>query len=263
MEAESGSKNRIEESVGKMNKDELSTNKPSSQSSQSISLVVPLYNEEATIGELTEKLNQYFLKLGITYEIILVESGSTDRSGEVCDELSKKYSTVKVIHEGARNGYGSGIRTGWSQAHYEIMTYVDSDSPCSLDYYAKALELLRNPKVDVVLGYRVGGRENFTRWFFSKGYNWLTKFVFGLWGMRDVNFTFKLFRKEMYDKVSLQSKGWFIDVELLAELKKQKARWVQLPVNYTPRTKGSSTVKINAKLLRGFLKEIYDYKFHR
>lgn len=246
-----------------MSKNENDGNKPHSQSRQSISLVVPLYNEEATISELTEKLNQYFSKLGITYEVILVESGSTDRSGEVCDELSKKYPSVKVIHEGARNGYGSGIRTGWSQAHYEIMTYVDSDSPCSLDYYAQALELLKNPEVDAVLGYRVGGRENFTRWFFSKGYNWLTKSVFGLWGVKDVNFTFKLFRKEMYNKINLQSKGWFIDVELLAELKKQKARWKQLPINYTPRTKGSSTVKINTKLLKGFLKEIWDYKFRK
>lgn len=246
-----------------MSKDKEDGNKPHSQNSQSISLVVPLYNEEVTIGELAEKLEQYFSKLGILYEIILVESGSTDRSGMVCDELARKYSSVKVIHEGARNGYGSGIRTGWSQAQYEIMTYVDSDSPCSLDYYAQALKLLKNPEVEVVLGYRVGGRENFTRWFFSKGYNWLTKVIFGLYGVSDVNFTFKLFRKEAYNKINLQSKGWFIDVELLAELKKQKARWVQLPIQYTPRTKGSSTVKINIKLLTGFLKEIYNYKFRR
>lgn len=231
----------------------------------SLSVVVPLYNEQDTIVENTTKLNDYFSKLSLlsAYEIFLVESGSTDHSAEVCDKLVQSFPNVKVIHEGARKGYGSGIRTGWSKARYKIMTYVDSDSPCSLDYYAQALELLKNTEVDVVLGYRTGGRENFTRWFFSKGYNWLTKMIFGLYGIKDVNFTFKLFRKEMYNKIDLQSKGWFIDVELLAELKKQKARWKQLPINYIPRTKGNSTVKINIKLLKGFLKEIWNYRFRK
>ncbi|MEK6939052.1 MAG: glycosyltransferase family 2 protein [Nanoarchaeota archaeon] len=233
----------------------------------SLSIIVPLYNEEDTIAENTTKLNHYFSKLSplSAYEIILVESGSTDHSPEICDKLAQSLPNVKVIHEGKKNGYGSGIRTGLKQAQYEILTYVDSDSPCDLSHYARALEMLQNTGCDAVLGYKLGKRESFSRWFFSKEYNWLTKLIFGLWNIKDVNFTFKLFRKEIYDQIQLHSNGWFIDVELLSELKKQrpKIKIGQIPIEYIHRQKGKSNVTINFKLIKGFLKEMWDYKFRK
>jgi glycosyltransferase involved in cell wall biosynthesis len=229
----------------------------------SLSLIVPLYNEAETIAENTKKLDEYFstLKILSAYEIILVESGSTDNSARICDQLAAALPSVKVIHEGKKNGYGSGIRTGLKTAQYEILTYADSDAPCDLSHYGHALSLF--PEKDVVLGYKTGRRENFSRWFFSKGYNFLTKVLFGLCQVKDVNFTFKLFKKELYDRVSLHSNGWFIDVELLSELKKHHPQIAQMPIPYTPRTKGRSNIRISYPLIKGFLKEIWDYKFRK
>ncbi|MBT3297551.1 glycosyltransferase family 2 protein [archaeon] len=226
-----------------------------------ISIIVPIYNEEETIEELVNKLQQQFLSLNIDFEIILIESGSTDQSKKICDELEDKFEQVKVIHEGNKNGYGSGVRLGLDSARYEILTYSDSDLPCDLSYYQKAINLLENN--DLVLGFRTGNRENFARWFFSKGYNLLTKILFNLYGIKDVNFTFKLFKKEHYDKIKLHSNGWFIDVELLSELKKLKLKTFQMPIKYVTRQKGNSNVNINCKLINGFLKEIYQYKFNK
>ena len=147
-----------------------------------ISIIVPIYNEEETIEELVNKLQQQFLSLNIDFEIILIESGSTDQSKKICDELEDKFEQVKVIHEGNKNGYGSGVRLGLDSARYEILTYSDSDLPCDLSYYQKAINLLENN--DLVLGFRTGNRENFARWFFSKGYNLLTKILFNLYGIK-------------------------------------------------------------------------------
>ena len=173
------------------------------------------------------------------YEILVVDDASTDRTGEIADALSREFPEVRVIHHPENRQLGGAMRTGFAEASKELVFYVDADNPVDLRDLGKALNLMNG--ADIVIGYRVNRDETFKRALYSKVYNLLIRLMFGL-HVKDVNFSFKLFRRKVLETITLQTASSFLDAELLIAAKRAGFTIKEIGVKYYPRETGVSTM---------------------
>lgn len=205
----------------------------------SISVVVPMYNEEEGAENAVRSLMRVMSSISPDFEIIIVESGSTDRTAEIADILSIEHPRVRVIHQINREGLGSAIRLGLANAAKDVVLYIDGDEPFDIARLAEAAPLALEH--DAVIGYRIGRRESFKRALFSKVYNTLVQLVLRL-DVRDVNFSMKMFRRTFLKKLDLRANGVFYDAELVAEFRRNGMDIAQTGFEYTPRKAGESSL---------------------
>ena len=153
----------------------------------------------------------------------------------------------------ANRGLGGSVRTGLAEATTDLVLYTDADMPFDLADLGKAIRLMRVYDADIVSAYRFDRTgEGAKRSAYSHVYNVLVKTLCRL-RMRDVNFAFKLIRREVLAHVELESEGSFIDVELLAKAQRLGYYIIQFGVDYFPRERGTSTLsspRVIAHILR-------------
>lgn len=210
-----------------------------SREAGSISVVLPMYNEEENAEKAVGSLDRVLSRAFDDYEILVVESGSTDLTREIADRLADSNPRVRVIHQINREGLGSAIRLGFANARKDFILYIDSDEPFEVAEIARVIPLLDPGRA--VIGYRIGERESFKRKLFSRVYNTLVELVFRL-GVRDVNFSMKLIPRARLRRLDLRADGCFYDAELLAELKRAGTPITEIGFEYKPRLHGSSSL---------------------
>jgi glycosyltransferase involved in cell wall biosynthesis len=224
----------------------------------SLSIIVPVYNEVELLGDAVRQINSFVAPHFAEYEIVIIESGSTDGTGELCDRLSGEIPSVCVIHEGGRNGFGSALKRGYKEATKDWVWFVTADTPFPLESIVEAQKLFS--EYDCILSYRSEDtRKSFFRKIQSVVYNTLVKTVLGL-RVKHVNSAFKVFKREVIQSLPLISNGWFIDAETLYWLTERKVRYTEIPVPLIDRTGGHSTITLSTPLtllkeLRHFLQE--------
>ena len=223
----------------------------------SISVVIPVYNEIRFLESAVCYIDSFLAEHFHDYEIILIESGSTDGSGEACDELAAKLPSLRLIHEGSRNGFGSALRLGYKNATKDLVWLITVDLPFPLDSILRALPLLS--RYDCVLSYRSKDNRKLFRKFQSIVYNTLVKTTLGL-SVKHVNSAFKVFKRPIIQGMTLTSNGWFIDAEVLYTIKKNNISYIEIPIELIDRKSGASSIKFSAPLylikeLAYFLKE--------
>jgi glycosyltransferase involved in cell wall biosynthesis len=143
------------------------------------------------------------------------------------------------VEHSENQGYGAALRTGLQSASKELVFYTDCDKPIALEDIGRALPLIESG-ADLVAGYRVDRYDTPRRFLYSKIYNFLCLLLFHI-PVRDVNFSFKLLKRELLDCVRLSAGSVFIDGELLAEAVRCGYRVVEIPVEYFPRNSGKSS----------------------
>ncbi|MEY2463696.1 MAG: hypothetical protein QOH64_1834, partial [Acidimicrobiaceae bacterium] len=142
------------------------------------------------------------------------------------------------------------VRTGLAEATGELVLYTDADMPFDLADLHKALRLMRIYDADIVSAYRFDRTgEGAKRALYSHAYNSLVKGLLRL-RIRDVNFAFKVVRREVLEHIELQSEGSFIDVELLAKAQRRGFHIIQFGVDYFPRARGTSTLSSPAVIVK-------------
>ncbi len=207
----------------------------------SLSVILPLYNEIEILEPNLLRIDAFLAQHFNDYEILVVESGSTDGSGEACDRMAARLPRLKVIHEGARNGIGSATHLGFQNATKDLAWRYAIDLPCALEVILEALPLLETH--DCVLSYRSFDDRVAYRRFQSAVFNGLAKWVLGI-GVRHVNSAFKVFRTPQVQAMPLTSRTGFVDTELLYWTFRRGLTWVELPVALTDRTGGKSSVTL-------------------
>jgi glycosyltransferase involved in cell wall biosynthesis len=208
----------------------------------SISVVFPLFNEEDYVHRAYAAAVDALRPLTDDYEIVLVNDASTDRTREIVEALKAQDPSVKVVHNPANLKLGGTLRAGYAAATKDLVLYTDADLPFDLHEVRKAVRLLEVQKADVVAGYRFDRTsEGLLRTIYSFFYNSLVRVVFGL-AIKDVNFSFKLFKRSLLQQFTLKSEGSFIDVEFLCRARKAGAHIIQIGVDYFPRSRGTSTL---------------------
>jgi glycosyltransferase involved in cell wall biosynthesis len=206
---------------------------------ESFSIFFPMYNERDNIGQVLAEAEQVIPSLGFAdYEILVVDDGSRDGSADLVEAWAQQNPRIRLVRHPGNLGYGAALRTGFTHAGSELVFYTDSDLPVDLRDIARALPLLE--QADLVIGYRRERRETLRRAVYSRVYNRLMRSLFDV-HVRDVNFSFKLVRRRVLERVRLTAGTVFIDGQLLAEARRQGFRIAELPIDYRPRQAGSSS----------------------
>ena len=216
----------------------------------SLSIVLPAYNEEANAETAVEQVSDVAEQLGMDYEIILVNDGSKDRTGEIGRELMQRVPHFRLVEHYPNRGYGGSLKAGFAAATKELIAFVPADNQFDFNEIHLLLEALDG--ADIVSGYRAEREDTFVRRLNAFGWNTLVRVLFG-YLCRDIDCGFKLFRREVLDHVVIESDGAMIDTELLAGARARGFRIADVPVTHLPRVAGEATganIKVIAKAFR-------------
>jgi glycosyltransferase involved in cell wall biosynthesis len=206
----------------------------------SLSVVLPAYNEKENICAVVEHTLEALPRLVDDFEIIVVDDGSTDGTSEVLtDLLAEHHPKLRVVRHRVNRGYGAAIRTGFVNSGAELLFYTDSDRQFDVGELEWFLPLLA--EYDVVVGFRVYRYDTVLRCILSWFYNRLVRVVFRV-RVRDVDCAFKLFRREVIHKITIESTDFFVDTELVARARKWNFRIIEKGVRHYPRIAGQTTV---------------------
>jgi glycosyltransferase involved in cell wall biosynthesis len=227
----------------------LSSHKPG------ISVFFPAYYDQDNIGKVTEAAVKVLEEIGADYEITIIEDGSPDRTGEVADELARKFPKVKVIHHPKNMGYGATLKEGFISAAKELVFYTDGDNQFNLADLKKLYELA--PYTDIVAGFRIEKQYSRYRKFTSFVYNLILRVLFDI-PDHDVDCAFKLFPRRLFDDIEIESVNAFIDAEIMIKARNLGYYITPLGVYHYPRLDGISTGARPSVIFRT-IGEIYRY----
>lgn len=190
-------------------------------------------------------------KLNLEYEIILINDGSNDRTGEVSERLVKENKRVRVIHHKTNLGYGEALKSGFYNAKYDVIVYTDGDGQFDFAEVEKFLEKIEDH--DLVLGYRIKRQDPFFRIVFKKGWKLSLLIFFGL-TFKDVDCGFKMVTRKFLENIPhLEStRGAMINAELAIKAKKGGFKVTQVGVNHYPRLSGKPTGASVNVILRSY-----------
>ena len=208
------------------------------QATDSISVFFPCYNEQDNIARTVEQALAVLQKLDIDYEIIIVDDGSSDATGQIADQLASSNPRVKVVHHPTNLGYGAALISGFKAATKKLIFYTDGDGQFDISEMPPLLPLMKH--FDIVSCYRLNRQDNLIRRI--NGWAW-TKLVCLLFGLkiRDIDCAFKLYKAEIFDHIKLSSTGALIDAEILVKASRKGYTITQRPVHHYPRMAGKQT----------------------
>lgn len=208
---------------------------------RSLSVVVPAYNEQDNLVSCVQNIKQVLKTLKLESEIIIVDDGSKDKTGELADSLAKKYKNIEVVHNHPNRGYGGSLKAGFAKASKEFIAFFPSDNQFDFAEVVKFIEVQEKTDADIVSGIRPGGgRDSWYRLAVRWAANSLVRAVFGYLAT-DVDCGFKVFRRSILEKVTMPSDGALIDTEMYAGARARDMKIEEIPVKHLPRTAGSST----------------------
>ena len=223
----------------------------------SVSLVIPMYNEELSIDHAIDCAVDALETFD--YEIVIVDDASTDRSAEIVRGRMAENPRIRLLQHEVNRKLGGALKTGYGAATKEVVVYMDADLPFDPRVIGRAVRALHVTRADMIAGYRLDRTtEGFKRTVYSYLYNTLIGLLFG-WPHRDINFSFKLMRREVLEAVELKAEGSLIDAELIVKARNLGFVIQQLGLDYYPRSQGTSTLSSPAVILKIFRELIQLY----
>jgi glycosyltransferase involved in cell wall biosynthesis len=204
-----------------------------------LSVVIPVYNEAATIAQLIERVRKAPLELPL--EIVAVDDASSDESRRILENLvSAGAGDLRVIGHPTNRGKGAAVRTGIAAAHGDIILIQDADLEYDPRDYALLLEPILEGQADVVFGNRFhGGGPHRVLYFWhyvaNRGLTLLTNVVTGI-NLSDMEVGYKVFRAEILRRIELRSDRFGIEPELAIKVARLRCRIYEVPIRYYGRT---------------------------
>ena len=203
-----------------------------------LTMFFPAYNDAGTIASLVIEAQEAIRRLTSDFEIIVVNDGSRDHTGQIIDELARTYPNVRAIHHPTNRGYGGALRSGFAAATKELIAYTDGDAQYDPSEIT-ALWARLDEDADVVTGYKISRSDPFHRIVIGRLYHHTVKLLFAL-RVRDVDCDFRLMRREVFDRVKLERDSGVICLELMRKIQDAGLRVVEVPVHHYHRTHGRS-----------------------
>lgn len=228
------------------------TVKPPLMTTFSLSVVLPAYNEEDVIADTVEHVDKAISTICPDYEIIIVDDGSIDRTGEIIDGLAVKNKHVSPVHNRPNRGYGGALIAGFSAAEKDLIFFMDADGQFDIEDIKLLLPYISS--YDAVLGFRKHRRDPLHRKINAFGWNTLVHMLFGL-KVRDVDCAFKLYHAEVVRRADVRAEGAMINTEMLVKLTRLGYRFIQVGVHHYPRIGGKAT-GANLKVIFHAFKEL-------
>jgi glycosyltransferase involved in cell wall biosynthesis len=196
-----------------------------------LSVVMPVYNERTTIEEIIRRV----LAVPLRIELIVVDDGSRDGSGELLEALQKELH-FKLVRQN-NGGKGSALQTGFRQVTGDLVVIQDADLEYSPEEFPQLIELICQGKADVVYGSRFLGRHRafmFAHYVGNKFVTLVTNILYNTM-LTDMETCYKVMRVDVLRSMTLKSNGFGIEPEMTAKIFKRGYRVYEVPITYAGR----------------------------
>lgn len=200
-----------------------------------LSLVFPMLDERDNVGPLLDTALRLAPRLAPSFEIVIVDDGSRDGSGELVAERCRRHPDVRLVRHPQTQGYGAALRSGLRTARGELVFFSDADLQFDLGEIASLLEHVEH--FDIVAGYRAPRRDGLRRRVIARVWGLLVRALFDL-RVRDIDCAFKIFRRPVLEALPLTSLGAFVNTELLVRARSAGFRIHEVPVSHRRRRAG-------------------------
>ena len=225
-----------------------------------VSLVIPCYNEEDCIGETAPDLVRAFEQSRIALELVLVDNGSTDRTGEIIDEMMARGLPISKVRIEVNRGYSDGICNGLEACRAPVIGYLHADGQVGPVDVVRTYRLMELREDRVLAKVRRRFRQDsWKRKIVSIIYNGMMQLTFGWLGAIDLNASPKIFSRANFEAMKLRSRDWFLDPEIILKAKGLRLRVIEIDVEDYARRSGVSNVRPGTII--EFLKNILAYRF--
>lgn len=213
---------------------------PNSDIKESISIVMPVYNEEEIIEEVVRGFHRKVLSHFNNWEFIMIDDCSTDTSGEVLDKLAEEIP-LRIIHLQKNRGHGIALRTALDQAQKKWLFHCDSDNQFYPEDFWKLWKKKNNN--DIVIGYRQKRHDPLSRLLITRLVRLINYILFGVY-LIDANSPFKLMKKTLLNEIlKYISKNVFAPSIMITVLSKKLGKHViEVPVRNLPRVTGKISI---------------------
>lgn len=221
-----------------------------------VSIVIPFYNEEANVERVVTELCEAASKSDWDIELVCVQNGSRDRTGDVLSRLAQAHHEIAAVSVAQNRGYGYGVRQGFAAATGDIVGYLDGDGqvrPSDVLRVLSGMQVCRAAK-----GVRATRGDGCQRRLVSALYNTMFRLLFPV-GTGDANAKPKFLRKEDLVKLALVSDDWFVDAEIMIKMAALGVPWSEEEVEFRKRPGGSSNVKLSS--IVEFLRNFWRWRF--
>tara|TARA_B100001121_G_scaffold309914_1_gene338570 strand:+ start:1266 stop:1964 length:699 start_codon:yes stop_codon:yes gene_type:complete len=205
---------------------------------KSISIMFPLYKDKRTIKTMIEKSISVMKKLKMKYEIVMVDDGCPEKSGNFAKKEIKNKKNIKVIFHKKNLGYGAAIKTGLKNCKYKWVFQTDGDDEYDVGDLKKLIKFAN--KSDLIITYRFKKKYNTSRIVISWVYNAILRMLFSI-SFKDISTGSRLINKKIFKKVSLKTNSSFIGAELAIKSKYSGITVSEVGIHTYPRTFGSGS----------------------
>lgn len=218
----------------------------------SLSIFVPVYNEEANISLVIQDALDYAPQVADQFELIIINDGSSDDTARIVKAYKRQYPEIRLVNHTKNKGYGAAIKTGFKVAQYDWLFFTDSDRQFRFDELPRFATFVTH--ADYVVGYRRSRRDPILRLLLAQGllriWNYL---LFGL-TIRDVDCAYKLIPRRLISSIRLTTESAITVTELIYRLTQAGYTYVQVPVTHYSRPYGHQTGS-NPRVILKALKE--------
>jgi glycosyltransferase involved in cell wall biosynthesis len=214
-----------------------------------VSVFLPCHNEEGNIERVAAALEAELPWIAERHEIVVVDDGSRDRTGEIADRLAAANPLLKVVHHPVNRGYGAAVISGIRACTQPWAVLCDGDGQFEASDIARLAAKV--PEYDVVVGRRVRRADPLMRRINGKAWTVLMRLLLGI-RISDIDCGLKLFRRDLLEGIDLRAKGAMISAELMAQLAGRGARLCEVDVRHLPRVAGEQSGASLKVIMRAF-----------
>lgn len=224
-----------------------------------LSVVIPAFNEQSNLRETVTVVANKLDELDTSFEIIIVNDGSTDRTQQIAEELANSDMRIRLINHPHNMGPGSGVFTGIEASRGEFVIFIPADLALDINELHKYIAASRT--CDLVVGIRSDRRDySLFRKFVSVVNISLIKLLFG---MKERQFNYiHMYRRSMLQRINIESHGVFITAEIMIKARDLGYRLQEVDITYVPRTAGKATCG-NRRVIQNTVRDLLTFWWKR
>jgi glycosyltransferase involved in cell wall biosynthesis len=200
-----------------------------------LSIVIPVYNEEATLAEIVKRVQA----TPYDKELIIVDDASRDRSREILQELAREHNNIRLFFHDRNQGKGAALRTGFSQVAGDVVLIQDADLEYNPSDYPELLKPIERGVADVVYGSRlIGGAPHRVLFFWHYLGNTMVTTLSNMFtnlNLTDMETCYKVFKADIIKNIKIKSDRFGVEPELTAKIARQRCRVYEVPISYDGR----------------------------
>ncbi len=203
---------------------------------ESISVVIPAFNESVTIESVAKEAQRELKDIAKDYELVLVDDGSRDGTGEIIDRLAKRDKHIRAVHHKENRGFTGAIKTSFKSARKDLVFLAPADGQFDFSELKKFVVAI--PQYDVAIGYRIRNEEGLVRKLNSRVFHLLCRFLLGI-KFKEIS-SVSLWRRNVIQSIKVKShdrSAMFLP-EVIHKALKKKYKFVEVPINWRPRMGG-------------------------